>query len=375
MQQKSSNSNVNNQFVTITDADKAKIVDIVDKELTLELEKWSRPDTRHPDGSIGSKRIGVIKVGKTTIPTFVVHMDNMKDFKNRITSVVYNKLNNLDKKTISYLFNQPEIRFPNYNPTEVRYLLLLAINNRLIEAAKEYNITDLKKELGWDFESFEAVKEFKKANLIQVTPQRGPMDKFVTPRSSLSSSATKQANSSPKNSLKKMFANKTPNTALATSVDSDSSLSSRSGGSLVASTSDNNNATTSAVAVPAVLPNNNDPSNASTSLKDPRNQPAAAAALVVVNQGQNANNVNIAIASSSSSTLVTHQFSTPKKATTIRLNVSADGRRITPLSPINPNSRTKRKSHVAGLREEDNTGSPYKAPRTKEKHGDRSPSF
>jgi hypothetical protein len=377
MQQKPSNSNVNNQFVTITDEARAKILEIVDKELTLELEKWSRPDTKHPDGSIGSKQIGVVKVGKTTIPTFVTHINNMKDFKQRIASIVYNKLNGVDKKIISYLFNQPDIRFPNYDPTGVRYLLLLAINNRLIEAAKEYNITDLKKELGWDFESFEAVKEFKKANPIQATPQRkGPMDRFMTPGSSLPSSSNSKPTPTPSRKLGALdkFFTRTPKAVLATSNDSDDNLSSHHSGSSVASTSGHKPAPTTtaaaaAVAVPA-LPKN-DSSVASTSLKDHRNQPAAAAALVVVNPGQNANSVNIAIASSASSTLAIHQFSTPKKATTISLNVSADGRRITqrttPLSPTRPNNTsTKRTSHVAGLREEDNAGSPYKAPRTKE---------
>jgi hypothetical protein len=378
MQQKPSNSNVNNQFVTITDADRQAIIKQVNSDFTIKATSWKKDSNNR----WVADATGIFGTCKT--PDKHIDVRNMSNFRDHfISDIVKAHLTQKQgSKILAELFNAPIIHLKqNYNILDVQYIILSEMNKIIMQTAAFYRLNlNTVKENGWDFESFEAVKEFKKANPIQATPQtKGPMDRFVTPGSSLPSSSNSKPTPTPSRKLGALdkFFTRTPKAVLATSNDSDDNLSSYHSGSSVASTSGHKQAVAptaaaAAVAVPAV--SNNDSSVASTSLKDPRNQPAAAAALVVVNPGQNANSVNIAIASSASSTLAIHQFSTPKKATTISLNVSADGRRITqrttPLSPTRPNNTsTKRTSQVAGFREEDDdaiVGSPYKAPRTKE---------
>jgi hypothetical protein len=365
MQQKPLNSNVNNQFVTITDADRQAIIKQVNSDFTLKATSWKKDSNNR----WVADATGIFGTCKT--PANHIDVQNMTSFRDYfISNIVKEHLTQkVDSKTLADIFNSPETfqSLKKYNKLDVQYIILSEMNKILIQTAAFYRLNlNTVKEKGWDFESFEAVKEFKKANPIQATPQRkGPMDRFVTPGSSIPSSSSSKPTPLPsrKTGALDKFLTKTPNTVLAKSNDSDDNLSSHHSGSSAATTT----AAAAAVAVPA-LPNN-DSSVASTSLKDPRNQPAAAA-LVVVNPSQNANNVNIAIASSSSSTIATHQFSTPKKATTISFNIRANGS-ITPLSPRTANSPTKRTSHVAGLREKDNAGSPYKEPRTKENQQSR----
>ncbi len=381
MQQKSSSSNSNGQFVTITDKDRAEIIRQVNSDFTLKATSWI------PLGN-GTYSENAVRVFGYTQNQNPIIIKNGRFFTEVfVPNIARNFLTqNKNSTTLTDLFNAPSTLLdPKYNKLDVQYIILSEMNRILMQTAEFYRLnSNTLKEKGWDFESFEAVKEFKKANVApQNTPKTtGPMDRFAKSGVAITSSAPrkKQTPTSPSNSLKKMFA-KTPKTALATSNDSDDNLSSHHSGSSVASTSDHKQAaavttTTAAVAIPAVLPNSNDSSEASTSLKDlPKPPVAAAAALLVVNAGQNSNSVNVAYLSSASRTVTTQRLSTPKKNTTVRFNVSANGR-ITPLSPRAANSPTKRTSHVAGLREEDNAGSPYKVPRTKENHSrDRSPSF
>lgn len=376
MQQKSSSSNSNGQFVTIADKDRAEIIRQVNSDFSLKATSWN------PLGN-GNYKKNEVKVFGNIQNQGPIIIENKKFFREVFVPNIAKDFltQNKNSTTLSDLFNAPSTLLdPRYNKLDVQYIILSEMNRILMQTAAFYRLNlNTLKEQGWDFESFEAVKEFKKANVApKTTPKTtGPMDRFAKSGVAMTSSATpstRRTPPSPKNSLNKIWT-RTPKTALATSVDS--SNSPQSDGSSVASSSDHKQAaaathTTAAAAVPAALPNSNDSSEASTSLKDPRNQPVAAA-LLVVNAGQDSNNVSIAVSSASSTAVASRQLSTPKKDTTVSFNVSATGR-ITPLSPRAANyPPTKRTSHIAGL---DQDGSPYKAPSTKEnRRVDRSPSF
>ncbi len=367
VQQRSSISNINNQFLTITDTDRQEIIRQVNADFTLKASSWKK------DLNDKWQRDAVRVFGTCQNTALHIDVQNMTNFRDYFLSNIVKEHLTLrqDSRMLAELFNAPLAHLnPNYNKLEVQYIILSEMNNIITQTANFYNLSPNTLKLkGWDYESFDAVKAIKNANVApQVTPQaKGPMDRFAKSGVAMvSSSAPKKTKTptSPNNSIKKLFARKTPKTALATSNDSDNNLSSQSSESLGAPTSSNKPIKVALAPIPAAIPVISSAAEASTSLKDPRNQPAAAA-LLMVNPGQHQNNVSIAVASSSSTALATHQMSTPKRDTTVSFNIDANGT-ITPISltrRLSTNTPPKRKTRDAGL---DNGDSPYKAPRTKE---------